>query len=204
MNEHLIYSNVKIDSKKKYMLYLGAFKYHKICRFFRKPLRKRYGKKIEIIYIFGNYPPSYFKGNYIVLNHKLKKIQKNINYRYYYDIGSKKLNKEVSESKHIKRLVKQILQNQKDLFIYPFKDTPELTLHKDLKNINLLGPKTSLFKKYSNKLFQHELADALDIPQPKWFLVHGRADLMTIYSKHMKGRKAFVSKLKGAGGSGSS
>ena|GEM_PF-4637801 len=202
MDEGIVYSNVSIDIKNTYMIYVGAFKYHKICRFFRKPLRNRYGRKVEIIYIFGSFPPSYFKGNYIVLNSKLKKL-KNSSSNCYFDIGSKKLNKEASNCDYIKKLIKKILKNQKDLFIYPFKDSPELNLQKKFENVYLLGPKTNLFAKYNSKLFQHELADVLDIPQPRWFLVHSKADLIMIYSDHLKGKKAFVSKLEGAGGSGS-
>ena len=194
-NSDYIFSNIILDNKKSYLIYIGDFKYNNIPKFFIKPLRKYYNKIIEIIYIFPNYPPSYFKGQYVVVNHHINPFRKKDIQRCYYTISHEEHNRNTSESHYVKNLVKSILKNQDDLYINAFKDTPELTLHKDLSNIKLIGPSTKLFSIYDNKLLQHEMADILDIPQARWFLVPTKEDLIEIYSRHFINKPVFVSKL---------
>jgi len=197
-----VFSNISLQKNKAYMMYIGTFRYNGICDFFIKPLTKYYHKKTEVLYIFTNFPPPYFKGQFVVINHKLKKALDKQKGNYYASLPHKNLNKQVSHSAYVKKLIKKILLNQKDLFINPYMDTPELTLPRAFTNIKLLGPQTKLFAKYDSKLFQHELIDHLNIPQPKWFLAQNKNEVTTIYTKKMKAKKVFVSKLHSSGGKG--
>ena len=202
MHKNLIYSNVSIKKNKMYFLYIGAVKRWEICKFFLKPLKKYYNKNVEIIYIFPNFPPKYFKGNYIVYNNKLKQLIKKTKSKCYAGRSSSAFNRLVSRSDTVKKLIRNILKNQKDVFIKLYKDSPEFSLHKQIKNIKLLGPQVRIFNKYDNKLFQHEIADVLGVPQPKWFLAHNKIELLSLYQKHFQNKKAYVTKLHCLGGSG--
>ncbi|MBN1644897.1 ATP-grasp domain-containing protein [Candidatus Woesearchaeota archaeon] len=202
MDKNLIYSNISLKKNKAYFLYIGAFKRQEICKFFLKPLRKYYNKNVEVIYVFPNFPSTFFKGNYIVLSNKLKKLIQKNKTRCYMGRSSSAFNRLVSRSDYTKRLIKKILQNQKDIFIKLYKDSPEFNLHKKIKNIHLLGPQVRIFNKYDDKLFQHEMADILGIPQPRWFLAHNKTDLLKLYQKHFKKNRAYITKLHGLGGSG--
>ncbi len=200
MSKDLVFSNVSIDEKKAYLLYLGEFRHHKICHFLKKPLKKYYNKNIGIIYIFKNLPSKTFRSKYIVINPGLKKAIDNYKQQCYYSITYEKLNKHISESPYIRVLIKKILKNQKDLYLIPYKDTPELTLHHKFKRVKLLGPSTSLFKKFDNKFFQHEIAQSINIPLPEWYLARNKNQLIKLFSKHFQKKGAFISRLHGYGG----
>ncbi|MBD3203902.1 ATP-grasp domain-containing protein [Candidatus Woesearchaeota archaeon] len=200
MKDSLVYSNVSLKKNKSYMLYLGGLKYLGICRFLKKSLRKYYNKNTEVIYILPNFPPCHFKGNYVVLNKKLAKVDDKMN--SYIALSSDTFYKTVANSTHVRRLVSNILKNQKDLFVQLYKDSPKLTFLAKNKKIKFLGPQVRLFAKYDNKLFQHKMADKLGIPVPKWVLAKNKTDLLRLYQKHWKNRKAFITALYGAGGRG--
>lgn len=202
MDKNVVYSNVAIRKNKAYFMYIGAVKRWEICRFFLKPLKKYYKKDVEMIYVFPNFPSKYFKGNYIVLSNKLKQLIKKNKTRCYMGRSSSGFNRLASKDNYIKRLIKKILKNQKDIFIKLYKDSPDFTLHKKIKNIKLLGPQVRIFNKYDNKLFQHEMVDILGIPQPRWFLAHNKNDLIDLYQKHFRNKKAYITKMHGIGGAG--
>lgn len=193
----VVYSNVKYDSGYAYILFIGPFKYSPLPSFLLKKLRKYYGKEVRIIYIFPNHPPKYSNGEFMVINKELE----NCSRKYHIKITTSQLNKQVSDSLKVKRLLKKILKNQKNLYIYPFKDTPDLTIHHGFEDVTLIGPKTDIFGRYGDKFFQHETADILGIPQPRWFLVPSKEDLIRIYKIRFN-KKAFITKLYGASGSG--
>jgi len=202
MQKDFVYSNVSLSRRKKYFLYFGSFKYQGICDFFVKPLKKYYGKNVEVIFVLPNFPPPYFKGNFVVINSKLKEAKKKKKQDCYLGLSSSSFNRLVSKSNYVKKLIKDILKNQSELFVQLYKDSPEFTLHKKFKDIKFLGPSIRVFAKYDSRLFQHEMADILGIPQPKWFVVHNKTDLIRTYLKFWKGKKAFISKFHSVGGKG--
>jgi len=202
MDKNLVFSNVSLKKNKVYFLYIGAIKRWEICKFFVKPLKKYYKKDVEIIFVFPNFPSKYFKGSYVVYNDKLKRLMKKHKTPCYIGRSSSGFNRLVSRGSYIRNLIIKILKNQKDIFIKLYKDSPDFTLHKKIRGIRLLGPQIRVFNKYDNKLFQHEMADVLGIPQPRWFLAHDKSDLLRLYYRHFKGSKAYITKLHGLGGGG--
>ena len=203
VSKQIAFSNVSLDKNKAYILYIGEFKHHKLCDFYIKPMRKYYGKAVEIIYIFKNYPPTYFDGSYILINPGLIEAMKKFKRPCFAKIYLKNVNELASNSPYIINLVKKILNNQKDLYISAFKDTPELTLHRKLSNVKLIGPKTKFFDFFDQKIDQREIIEVLGIPQPSWYLAPNRDDLLKLFSNHFKNKKAFVSHLHSHGGHGS-
>jgi hypothetical protein len=200
MAKTIVDSNVSLKKNKAYLLYIGGLKYLGICDFLKKPLKKHYNKDIEIIYIIPNLPACYFKGNYVVVNNKLAKLKNKT--KSYVALSASDFYKMVAKSNYVKNLINKLLKNQKDIFVQLYKDSKELNFLTKYQNLKILGPQIRIFDKYDDKLSQHVFADSLGIPVPKWQLAHGKKDLIKIYNKDWKGKKAFVSQLHSAGGAG--
>jgi len=202
-DKNLVFSNFSFNENKTYMMFIGgSFKHHLVCKFFAKPMKEYYGKNVETIYVFNNFPPPYFKGRYIVISSNLKRLMSGGKEKYFFWLHHN-LNEEASNSKHIRNLIRKILKNQKDLFLCLYKDNLGMTLQSEFKNVKLIGPKTKIFDFFDNKSRQHHLTDSLKIPQPRWFLASDRKDLLRIYSKKFNDGRAFVSKIYSYGGFGS-
>ncbi|MBW2968768.1 ATP-grasp domain-containing protein [Candidatus Woesearchaeota archaeon] len=199
MGKNLVYSNVSLKKNKSYALYIGGLKYLGICKFLRKPLKNNYKKPAEIIYILPNFPPVSFKGSYVVINNRLKKLNdKNA----YVALPINLFYKKVSQSLYVKKIINKILKNQKNLFVQLYKDAPNLGYIAKSKKIKFLGPQIKLFKKYDNKLYQHKFIDKIGIPTPKWKLAHGKKNLINLYKRYWNRKKAFIMQMHSAGGKG--
>jgi len=199
MTTSLAFSNVKLDKKKAYLLYIGPFKQHGICSFYSKVLKRRYKKDMDFIYIFPHFPPHTFKGQHIVINDRIAAHMKKYKKKCYFGMSSSHQQIHISESIHVKRIVKRILAQQKDLYVHALKNTQKLKLG---VNVHFIGPKPKLFEALRNKLTQHQLADLIGVPQPRWYVAANKKELEKLHRKYFKSGKAFVTKLHSAGGQG--
>ena len=204
MKEHgLVSSNVRIDPKKAYVLFVGPDeKYVSVTRHLIGMLSARYGKPVEIINILPNIPSPDVR-SFIVLNHMLyEHIAMANSSKFYFASDAETLNRNASNSPHVTALIEQILESQPDLFVNVYKNTSEMTLHKQKRGVKIIGPRAELVEYFDDKLNQRRIAEDLGIPVPKGYIAHSFEELIRLYKEHFQG-DAFVSCSHGTEGFGS-
>ncbi|HUD09578.1 MAG TPA: ATP-grasp domain-containing protein [Patescibacteria group bacterium] len=114
-------------------------------------LEKRFHKKFKPIFVLPSKHNKLFEEeNYIVLNQALEKLEKrlgrnNITWLIY----PEDLNKQFSENKLVKDLIKKLVKKQDKVFVLSFTD---VWLNIDNPNVVLLGPDPKIAAKFDNKL----------------------------------------------------
>lgn len=128
-----------------------------------KNLERRFNKKFKPIYILQAKRNSFFKqDNYIILNHNLKKIQKQMKIKrliYLQDLED--LNLEFANSSLIKKITKKLVRKQNIIFMISFTSFGLDKIHPKIINI---GPDASVVNKYENKIEQIKLFKRLNLP----------------------------------------
>ncbi len=199
----LLYTNVNIRFDRAYVLFVGDVKYIDTTTLLSERLSKRYGKRLETINILPNMPSPYMSGNFIVVNTTLADyISRDGDGKYFLPLDQPDINRDVSNSPYVRKIVQEILRNQKDLFINLFKSTPEMTLPEEDERIHVIGPNPNLFSYFDNKVNQRSIAEKLDIPVPRGYVANTFNELIRIYKYHFNG-EVYVTRSNGFGGNGS-
>lgn len=200
-DESLIHTNLRIDPDKSYILFAGNIRDSNTTIFLEKMLSQRYHKPVEIINILPNMPPPHMDGNFIVINRELAEHIATNSGNYYLPLDHPDINKEVSESPYIKDITNKILENQPDLFINLFKNSPKMTLPQKDERIMTISPSSGLCTYFDNKLNQRVIMEQLGIPVPKGQIVKSYDELINAYKENFR-ESAFVTCQNGSGGNG--
>lgn len=131
-----------------------------------KELEKKFNKKFKPIWILSAKQNFLFeKENYIVINKKLKEIERKLqknNVIYLEDYED--LNEEFSKSEILQNLMDKLLKKQERIFILGF--TSSCLDLKD-KRIIILGPNPKISTQFDNKIDHMKLFEKLDLPRNK-------------------------------------
>jgi predicted ATP-grasp superfamily ATP-dependent carboligase len=127
----------------------------------QKSLEKQFHTKFKAIYVYSSSLNNYFrKDNYIILNEKASRIEKNLKNKVIYLPEYEDINAEFSKSKFISKISNNLFKKQKKIFVYPFTSS-FLNLNNQLK---IIAPDTKITTHYDNKISQCKLFKKLELP----------------------------------------
>lgn len=139
-------------------------------------LTKRFGKKFRPIRILSAWPGKHYgKENYIVLNEKGYEYSEELGKPAVYLIDYEDVNVEFARNKTIQGIAEKLLAKQDTVFVYPFT-TSFLDLPADV--FTVLGPDSTLAKKYDSKISQVRLFEQLNLPRNNVKIIEDEATLL--------------------------
>jgi len=204
--ERIIFSNFEYDPKKYYFLYVGELKTYGINPFFKDAIKKIYpDRDIDFIAIVPDVFEQYDYENVIVINPVVERYshRSNKKKRVSCRITAREFYTEVSYNTYVHNLLKNILKNQEELYVYMYESSPYLKILEE-PGIKLIGPDPYLVTKFNNKPFQYESLKHL-VPVVDHKICHNFSELMeqTKVLRKIWDEGIFVSNEYSAGGSNS-
>ncbi len=178
MDENIYFSNFSLSSSHYYFLYIGELKAHGLTDYLTPALATRSSRPVCCLSIVPDILSSYNYENIIALSPLLAGNRKQHGRRISFRTPLKHFAETVSHHPVIVDIIKRILIQQSELFLFMFESLPEMTLDR-LPNVSLLGPDKTLARKLNNKAFQFELLQDR-IPVVDFRLCASLAELMDV------------------------
>jgi hypothetical protein len=161
--DEVLFSNFSYDPEVYYFLYLGDIKNYTLNILFKECLQNNIrAKNIQFIAIVPDIFSQYDYDNIIVINPAISKdsysmnaanegtLQQKISLR----VGTASFMAAVSNSPAIQTLIKKILKQQENLFLYLWESVPEMLLD-TIEGVKIVGPDKKLAQKFNNKIVQY-------------------------------------------------
>lgn len=183
--DDVLYTNFTYNPDFYYFLYIGDLKAYGLNVFLQETLKHRYyNKEVRFISIIPDICIQYNYPNIFVINPEaqvdsvdeeagklnLKPFRKSCRIKYDMFIKS------VSESKTIRRLIKQILEKQNQLYISLYESIEELTLD-EIEGVSILGPDKVIAKQFNSKIFQYEMLRDV-VPIADFMICNGLEEML--------------------------
>lgn len=153
--EGICYKNVNLNPHRYYFLYIGELKAVGLNDFVRQALLPTHGPDVGCISIVSDVVEHYPLTNVIAINPEALALSRQLGRRVAQRIPAARLARLASESGYIRELVRWLLSNQGEVYVWMFESKPELTLT-DIPGVKLLGPDARLAYQFNNKLWQYE------------------------------------------------
>lgn len=154
-----------VDNRSQYFFCLLGLRFEVMAKLMALALEKRYKVKFKPIYILSASPNAFFADeNYIVINKQADILEKRNGHKVIYLQDYEDLNVEFVESKFVQEIANKLLQKQSEVFVFPFTTSFLESLGNEYK---LIGPNSTVAKKYDDKVDQYELFEHLNLPRNK-------------------------------------
>ena len=170
--EEILFSNFHYNPDYYYFLFAGDLKAYPLNTFILETLERRLTRRpVKFVAIVPDVCLQYNYANVIVINpvasEEMIKDQTfsptDVPPRTSCRISSGQFMSAVSTSPAIRKLIKQILENQNQLFINMYESVVEMTLD-EIDRVSILGPDKFVARRYNNKIVQYrELADIVPL-----------------------------------------
>lgn len=168
-DDDIIYTNFTYNPDFYYFIYIGDLKAYGLNTYIQETLKRRLtNREVRFIAIIPDICIQYNYANIFVINPEardgsideetqklnLKPFKKSCRIKYDTFIGA------VSSSQTIRKLIRQILQKQNQLYISLYESIEELTLD-DIDGVSILGPDKTIAKRFNSKVYQYEKLDGI-------------------------------------------
>ena len=180
----ILFSNINLDRNRYYFFYIGELKSYGMNLFLKDFFAKKFKRDVGIVAVVPDVMKQYNYENIIVVNSPSKKILENDNKLVASRIKSDQFVRSVSDSKHIVEIIKKIVKNQGNLFVYMHESNPEMTLD-SIDGVQLLGPKSTIANEINNKVLQYTLLNGI-VPLADFRICSGLDELIDSTEKLRK------------------
>lgn len=171
----LYYSNYLLEEDTDYFLYIGELKNYGLCAFLQEAMSRITQRRVGLIAIVPDVLEQYSYDNLMVINPLWDDYACRFGHNVSCRISSRKFMRCVSESRHVKELIRLILGTQEQLYIYLYESLPEMTLD-ELPGVSILGPEKRTASRLNSKIYQFKRFRSL-LPIPEGRLCNGWPEL---------------------------
>jgi len=177
----LYYSNIQLEEDTEYFLYIGELKNYGLSTFLQEAMSRITQRRVAFIAIVPDVLEQYSYDNLLVINPLWDdyacRFGNNVSCR----ISSREFMRCVSESRHVKELIRLILDSQEQLYIYLYESLPEMTLD-ELPGVSILGPDKRTAARLNSKIYQFRRFQSR-LPMPEGKLCAGWPELRRTTSR---------------------
>ncbi len=149
----IYFSNYELKEDTDYFLYVGELKNYGLNSYLAEALERSFNRKFGFIAIVPDVCEQYNYSNLIVINPLVETCESGDGDQLSSRVSSTVFAGEVSNSREIKELIKQILKRQKTLYLYMFESLTEMTLDA-LEGVSILGPDKAAARRLNSKIYQ--------------------------------------------------
>ncbi|MBW2556729.1 MAG: hypothetical protein JRE07_07485 [Deltaproteobacteria bacterium] len=196
----IYFSNYQLEEDTHYFLYIGSIKNYGPNIFLKEALSKIYNRKIDFISIVQDVLAQYTYPNLMVINPRVDEFSRKHGRKGSCRIPTKIFLSSVSSNRHVRKLVQNLLERQKKLYIYMYQSMPEMNLDR-LSGVSIIGPDSKISDRLNSKIFQYEACKNL-LPMVDYRICNGLDELLKttdqIWSNWTEG--IFVSEEYSSGG----
>lgn len=175
--EDVLYSDCHLDPDTAYFLYVGEVKADCLNFFLKEAFSRIFGKKFDFISILPDVLACYPHPNVLVINPRSRELTGACGHTTCCRISGRDFNRLVSTSGTIHKLVGELLQRQKNLFVHVFESVPEMTLNR-IPGVTLLGPDGEIAHRWNNKLHQLQVLRDTSVPVIDFRICDGYKELL--------------------------
>ncbi|MBW1971172.1 MAG: hypothetical protein JRG99_11580, partial [Deltaproteobacteria bacterium] len=196
----IYFSNYQLEEDTHYFLYIGSIKNYGPNIFLKEALSKIYNRKIDFISIVQDVLAQYTYPNLMVINPRVDEFSRKHGRKGSCRIPTKIFLSSVSSNRHVRKLVQNLLERQKKLYIYMYQSMPEMNLDR-LSGVSIIGPDSKISDRLNSKIFQYEACKNL-LPMVDYRICNGLDELLKttdqLWSNWTEG--IFVSEEYSSGG----
>jgi len=174
----IYFSNFKLEEDTEYFLYIGELKNYSLNTFLKEALSRIFNRKFDFIAIVPDALEQYNYDNLIVINPKSTDYACKYGACVCCRVSADEFSASVSKNRQIRALVKRLLNQQENVYIYMFESLPEMTLD-EIPGISIIGPDKHVSKRINSKIYQYQhLKDIL--PVVDFRICHGFDSLIQV------------------------
>jgi len=180
----IYFSNFKLEEDTEYFLYIGELKNYSLNIFLKEALSRIFNRKFDFIAIVPDALEQYNYDNLIVINPKSTDYACKYGACVCCRVSADEFSASVSKNRQIRALVKRLLNQQENVYIYMFESLPEMTLD-EIPGVSIIGPDKHVSKRINSKIYQYQhLKDIL--PVVDFRIYHGFDSLIQAAQKLSK------------------
>ncbi|MBU0769159.1 MAG: hypothetical protein KJ687_08710, partial [Proteobacteria bacterium] len=159
----IYFSNFQLEEDTEYFLYIGELKNYGLNTFLKEALSRIFSRKFDFIAIIPDAFEQYNYDNLIVINPKSTDYACKYGAHVCCRVSGHEFSASVSKNRQIHALVKRLLNQQENVYIYMYESLPEMTLD-EISGVSILGPDKHVAKRINSKIYQYlHLKDILPI-----------------------------------------
>ena len=151
----IYFSNFKLEEDTEYFLYIGELKNYSLNTFLKEALSRIFNCKFDFIAIVPDALEQYNYDNLIVINPKSTDYACKYGACVCCRVSADEFSASVSKNRQIRALVRRLLNQQENVYIYMFESLPEMTLD-EISGVSVIGPDKHVSRRINSKIYQYQ------------------------------------------------